>query len=169
MILINHNIYQISKFCGCDEETVLPESRKFNYIYIGYKLYATLFLKTVIDILDMCVIILKEAYTTLILKGFFKKLDILRGSESIWILFFKESGTLWMRDLCYCIYCRCNTLLYLPWCILMYSNQFVVLKYIVVKISKILHSVDCSFYLLNVVQSLNFACEFLSQMLPVKM
>lgn len=43
----------------------------------------------------------------------------------------------------------------------MYSNQFVVLKYIVVKISKILHSVDCSFYLLNVVQSLNFGfCIF---------
>ena len=60
-----HNIYQISKFCGCDEETVLPESRKFNFMYIGYKLYATLFLKTVIDILDMCVIILKEAYNTL--------------------------------------------------------------------------------------------------------
>lgn len=58
VILINHNIYQISKFC--DKETVLPESRKFNCIYIGYKLYATLFLKTVIDILDMCVIILKK-------------------------------------------------------------------------------------------------------------
>lgn len=72
VILINHNIYQISKFCGCDEETVLPESRKFNYIYIGYKLYATLFLKTVIDILDMCVIILKEAYTTLFWKDFLR-------------------------------------------------------------------------------------------------
>lgn len=65
MILINHNIHQISKFCGCDEETVLSESRKFTFMYIGYKLYATLFLKTVIAILDLCVIILKEAYSTL--------------------------------------------------------------------------------------------------------
>ena len=51
--------------------------------------------------------------------------------------------------------------LYLPWCILMCSNQFVVLKYIVVKISKILQSVGCSFYLSNAVHSLNFGfCIF---------
>lgn len=45
-----------------DSITRIPENL---ILYIWDINCATLFLKTVIDILDMCVIILKEAYTTL--------------------------------------------------------------------------------------------------------
>lgn len=80
---MNLNIDQSSNFCGCNQEAELSEIRKFNFMNMyDNKLYAPLYLKTVMEILDMYVVTFKEVC------------HILFGKDLLEVRYFEESESL---------------------------------------------------------------------------